>query len=922
MRPVKLVMSAFGPYAGRTEVDFEKLGTKGLYLITGATGAGKTTIFDAITFALYGEPSGSLRSKINPRSKYADDKTPTFVELVFAYDGKTYVINRIPKYMRLKDNGKGMTNQEHKATLIYPDGREISGTNEVKEAIADIIGIDKNQFMQIAMIAQGDFQKLLTAKTDERRGVLRKVFNTDCYSRIQEKIKEDFTNINKEYDIVERSVKQYIFGIQCDKDDVRSMDVEKAKNGEMLFEDVIELIKKILESDKKSDKKTAEKIAENDKLLEETTIILTKAEDLLKLKNKLEKSELLFKQKTESFEEIKRILKDEKAKKPDQEKLLKQISFIEAELPKYNELEMKKAEAKELSAKLGLYGQKLEKAVNDAKNLSENIKKMKDEHKTLENAGANREKLVREKEQAESRKTDLENLVKKLGDLEFIKEKYERAKKEYRLAFDKAESAKNLYEMNYKAFLDEQAGILAEELGEGVACPVCGSTTHPCLAQKSVAAPSEADVNASKGEFDKAQKKAEELSRSAGEIKGSYEVQVDETEKLVSKLLGECDNALEKSRMLISEVSLNIKEIEKGIATEENNTKRKESLDKIIPAEEEKIKAYEEAVAKNREDISSFTASLKAAESHVKALAETLESESKADAESKKKSLENNLKAMQIAFETAEKNYAESEKAITELSGEIKQLKDQISKSEDIDVDTAAQKKAELTERKNELASIQKAIGYRINANKACLENINKTSAELIRVGKRKSDINALHNTASGNISGKKIELETYVQAYRFDNVLRQASRRLLEMSDGQYDLKRSEMGEGAKAGTGSKTGLDLSVIDHYNGTERSVNTLSGGEQFKASLSLALGLSDEIQSSAGGIKLDTMFVDEGFGSLDPESLSQAYRALSDLSDGNRLVGIISHVAEFKEKIDNQIIVSKDNSGGSKIEIFV
>ena len=919
MRPVKLVMSAFGPYAGRTEVDFEKLGTKGLYLITGATGAGKTTIFDAITFALYGEPSGSLRVKINPRSKYADDKTPTFVELVFDYDGKTYVVNRIPQYMRLKDNGKGMTKQDHKATLKYPDGREISGPNEVKEAITNIIGIDKNQFMQIAMIAQGDFQKLLTAKTDERRDVLRKVFNTDCYSRIQEKIKEDFTNVNKEYDIVERSVKQYIFGIQCDKDDVLSIDVEKAKNGEMLFEDVLELVEKILESDRKSDEKTAEEIAENDKLFEETTVMLTKAEKLVELKNKFKESEQKYKQKTESFEEIKRVLEDEKAKKPEQEKLLRQISFIEAELPKYNELEMKKSEAKDLSTKLALYGQKLEKNVNDAKDLAEKIQKMKDEQKTLENAGANREKLVREKEQAESRKAALENLVKKLGDLEFIKDRYERAKKEYRHAFDKAESAKSLYEMNYKAFLDEQAGILAEELSEGVACPVCGSTSHPSLAQKSAAAPSETDVNASKDEFDKSQKKVEELSRSAGEIKGNYEAQVEETEKLVSEFLGECDNASEKSRMLIAEVSLNIKEIEKGIATEEKNTKRKESLDKNIPAEEEKIKAYEETVAKYREDISSFTASLKAAESHVKALAETLESESKTDAESKKKALENTLRAMQIAYETAEKNYAESEKAITELSGEIKQLKDQISKSEDIDVDSVAQKKAELTERKNELAAIQKTIGYRINANKACLENINKTSAELIKVGKRKSDITALHNTASGNISGKKVELETYVQAYRFDNVLRQASRRLLEMSDGQYDLKRSETGEGGKK---SKTGLDLSVIDHYNGTERSVNTLSGGEQFKASLSLALGLSDEIQSSAGGIKLDTMFVDEGFGSLDPESLSQAYRALSDLSDGNRLVGIISHVAEFKEKIDNQIIVSKDNSGGSKIEISV
>lgn len=921
MRPIKLVMSAFGPYAGRTEVDFEKLGTNGLYLITGDTGAGKTTIFDAIAYALYGEASGDLRDSSMLRSKYAELDTPTEVELTFAYDGKVYTVKRNPEYERKAKKGDGVTVQKAEAELHYPDGRVVTKIKDVNTAIVDIMGVDRNQFSQIAMIAQGDFRKLLVADTKERQEIFRKIFKTDYYRILQDKIKSEYSAVKNEYEVAQNSVKQYISGIQCDENDVLSIEATKARNGEMTVEDVVDLITKILENDKKSESVTAEKISVIEKSLEEVTAVLAKAEEYSKARSELEKSEKTYAELTVTFEEIKKTLDAEKSKKPEHEKLSKQIAVIEAEIPKYDELDAEKAEAQKLANQLQTCNKTLESYVKAQKGIAEDIAKMKEEQKTLENAGANREKLIREKEQAESRKSAIENLVKKISAFDMLNANYERAKSAYRDAFDKTESAKNLYEINYRAFLNEQAGILAEDLADGMACPVCGSTTHPKLAVKSATAPTESDVNKLKNEADKAGDYAAELSRRSGEIKGQVVSQREEIEKLISDHLNSCElgTAQATAENIIAEINANLKLINEKISAEEKNAKRKAQLDEMIPNEENRIKNADEIIGKYREDISGLAASLEAAEKQCKALEDSLEFESKADAVAKKKFLENTLSVMRKTLEDAEKKHAEVEKEIVGLDAKIKQLKKQISESETVDVEVAEQKKSALTEEKISLTAVQRKIGIRIDSNTKSLDNINKKSDELSEIEKRKISLNALNNTANGNISGKeKIMLETYIQMTYFDRIIARANTRFMKMSGGQYELKRSETADNNR----SQSGLDLSVIDHYNGTERSVKTLSGGESFKASLSLALGLSDEIQSSAGGIKLDTMFVDEGFGSLDPESLSQAFRALADLSDGNRLVGIISHVADLKEKIDKQVVITKEKTGGSKIEISV
>ena len=339
MRPLKLKMSAFGPYAGVTEIDFEKLGTNGLYLITGDTGAGKTTIFDAISFALYGAPSGNMREASMLRSMYADADTPTFVELVFLYDEKTYKVKRIPEYTRESKKGSGTTQQKTEAELTMPDGNVINKIKEVNSAITEILGIDRNQFSQIAMIAQGDFRKLLVADTKERQEIFRKIFRTAPYQSLQFRIKSEYSAADKKCDELKNSVKQYIGGIVCSEDDVLNIETQKAKNGELLIEDVVLLIGNLIEQDKLKEAETTKQLQSAEACLTKVVATLAKGEEQIKAQNSLKQSLGSRTEMLEGFEKAKAALETEKARKPEQEKLSKQIAAIETELEKYDELE-------------------------------------------------------------------------------------------------------------------------------------------------------------------------------------------------------------------------------------------------------------------------------------------------------------------------------------------------------------------------------------------------------------------------------------------------------------------------------------------------------------------------------------------------------------------------------------------------------
>ena len=342
MRPIKLVMSAFGPYAGVTTLELDKLGTKGLYLITGDTGAGKTTIFDAITFALYGEASGDNRNADMFRSKYADPDTPTGVELTFEYNGKEYYVKRNPAYLRPKKRGGGFTSKAADAELHYPDGRVVAKLKDVNNAIVEIMGIDRNQFTRIAMIAQGDFLKLLLASTDERKKIFQKLFHTKNYWFLQESLKAQSSSLAKEYEKASDSINQYIGGILCEDDNPLSVSVCKAMNGEMTAEDVTELLDKLIKEDADAKEEFTGEIDKKEQKIKELTAQIAKAEEQKKAEASLKKSEEKLIEVTEKLNEAKAAMEAANEKKPQITALGEKISALKNELPLYDELEAKK----------------------------------------------------------------------------------------------------------------------------------------------------------------------------------------------------------------------------------------------------------------------------------------------------------------------------------------------------------------------------------------------------------------------------------------------------------------------------------------------------------------------------------------------------------------------------------------------------
>lgn len=920
MRPIKLTVSAFGPYAGKTVLDLDKLGENGLYLITGDTGAGKTTIFDAITYALYGEASGDNREASMFRSKYAEAATPTEVELVFAYAGKTYTVKRNPEYERPKSRGEGFTTQKAEVQFLYPDGRVVTKQRDVDNAIRDIMGINRSQFLQIAMIAQGDFLKLLLAPTEERKKIFRQIFKTQLYQDLQDRLKKESGQLNDKCDAARNSIKQYIDGITCDENDVLCMEVEKAKNGLLPAKDVAELIERLLTQD--NDKKTAiqKSISDAEKALEIVNANLGKIEAKEKTQKALDRAQNSLTREKETNLALKADFDIEKGKISERERLAEEKARIEAEFPRYEALDTIEKQIKNDEDAISKKERQLKKDRDQYAADEAAFKTLKKEFESLEDAGEGKEKLSRQKEKAQQKQEKLKNLSKLFEGLHGFADTLDALQSDYKKASAASEKATADYEAKNRAFLDEQAGILAETLENGKPCPVCGSLEHPCIAHKSAKAPTEAQLKRAKENADQARKTAEGLSGECKKAKGLLDAKKDETEKRAKELwqsvpFEDVENKLPEEQKV---VSAEISALDRALSEEEKKVSRRSELAESLPKTEKALEEREKDILGRNTSLEADKASLSEKKKQRETEKELLRFGSIEEAKKKSKALEKHIGEMKEAFDNAQNALSESDKKIAGYTSSIKELTKQISSDCDLDQEGETKKKTDITEKKAADDAAVKVLHMRIESNSQVLAHIREKVGELDALEKRYAWLKALSNTANGNISGKeKVMLETYIQMTYFDRIIARANSRFMVMSGGQYELKRRKEAENNR----SQSGLDLDVIDHYNGTERSVKTLSGGESFKASLSLALGLSDEIQASAGGVRLDTMFVDEGFGSLDEESLDQAMRALSSLADGNRLVGIISHVADLKNRIDKQIVVTKEKSGGSKAQII-
>ncbi|MBR0352351.1 MAG: SMC family ATPase [Oscillospiraceae bacterium] len=921
MRPLKLKMTAFGPYAGTAELKLEDLGTGGIYLITGDTGAGKTTIFDAITYALYGAPSGTVREPSMLRSKYAAPETPTEVELTFEYAGKTYTVKRSPEYERPKARGEGFTKKPADAELKYPDGRVISKTNEVSAAVRDIMGVDRSQFMQIAMIAQGDFLKLLLASTDERKAIFRRIFKTQTYLNLQEELKRQAKTLDDQCTAAKNSLKQYINDIAAAETDVLSIDVEKAKAGEMPLAETLVLLDKLIGQDGAADLALEAAAESVRKELEAVNAALTKVEARKKTQETLAQTEREREKEKLRCENLQKGYAALKEKQPQMDALSGERARIEAERERYraqSELVLKIR-----SAEKDLADKKTEAESKSAKYAADDaaLKGLREELNGLADAGETKQKLESDRKEAGEKEQSFSDLADSVRDYRTKKQNFLTLQEQYVQASGRSSAAEEDYSRKNRAFLDEQAGILAESLEPGKACPVCGSLTHPRPAGKSENAPTEEQLKKAKKLAEDTAKTAADLSSRCASAKGEALALGDTIKKQLGDAGAEVsfDNIDEYIRSGRAEAAAAIERLRAEIEKEEKRIARREELNRILPDREKVLAALKQEIDVLTNTLSAFSASVASDREHYEAVKKTLRFETGGEAEARIREIRTEEEIYKTELTTAENAFRNSEQNLRTLEGSISSLRGQLSEDLGIDEQTEREKKDLLTAREEEISGKRTVLFSRKTANERIRENIKAKAGDLESLESRYAWVRALSNTANGSIAGKeKVMLETYIQMTYFDRIIARANTRLLVMSGQQYELKRRE----AAGDLRGQSGLDLDVIDHYNGTVRSVRTLSGGESFKASLSLALGLSDEIQASAGGVRLDTMFVDEGFGSLDEESLDQAMNALAGLAEGNRLVGIISHVAELKNRIDRQIVVTKEKEGGSRASIIV
>jgi len=913
-------MSAFGPYAAKTVIELDKLGTNGLYLITGDTGAGKTTIFDAITYALYGEASGNTRDVNMFRSKYAEPSTPTEVELTFAYAQKIYTVKRNPEYDRPKARGEGYTTEKANAELHYPDGRVVTKLKEVNKAIVDIMGIDRSQFTQIAMIAQGNFLKLLLASTEDRKKIFQKIFRTQCYYQLQERLKNQTGELAKEYERIGGSIRQYINGIACHPDDVLMLEVDKAKKGELKNTEAVQLVEKLIDQDAAAQQKVLDKIGKLDKQKEAIAAQLAVAENRKTTEEKQEKAKENLDRETQRLKTLETEKNEAAAHQPEVQKAVEAIAKLEAQLPEYAEMQKKQTERTGLQKALEELAQKIQTEEEAEQKLARSIAKFKAEQASLQNAGAAQAAQKAEKERLAEQQKELNALKNEYAAYQKLEAQQKKAQADYAQKSGESGKKRAEYEHKNKLYLDAQAGILAETLTEGVPCPVCGSLEHPHLAQKPENAPTKQELEICKAKAEEAEAATQTASSKASTCNGQVDASRETLQAHGQKWLG--TDAVEEIERLCSEkqqqTAAALQKAEQQLEEIAKQLGRKAALDQLIPQKVDELEQCKNRRGSYETQQAGDGAKLQAAEKRLQELAEKLSYPSEAEANQALQQLRGQKEAWGNAIKETQKAYDECAKNLAALKGTLEGYQKTLQGMEKVDVQAVMAAQAEADQQKAAWEAQKRKIGDRLAVNRPILENLQPQISQMEKTEKSLQCVQALSDTANGRLSGKeKIMLETYIQMTFFDRIIRRANVRLMVMSGGQYELKRRVNAENNR----SQAGLELDVIDHYNGSERSVKTLSGGESFKASLALALGLSDEIQSSAGGIRLDTMFVDEGFGSLDEESLEQAVNALVGLTQGNRLVGIISHVSELKNRIDKQIVVTKEKSGGSKAEIL-
>ncbi|MEL7622233.1 MAG: SMC family ATPase [Clostridiales bacterium] len=1060
MKPVKIAVSAFCPYAGRTELDLASFGGRGLFLITGDTGAGKTTIFDAIAFALFGEASGSTRTADTLRSDFAEANTKTYVELTFLHKNKTYFILRNPRYERPKKSGGGVTTENADATLQLPDGGVITGYREVTAKVIELLGINYRQFKQIAMIAQGEFLQLLLADSKERGEIFRRVFNTDLYQTVQRLLKDREREGKKRCEGLEQSILQYISGIACPQGEQGGELAAKIRGaGIHNAEDVLRELQALITADTKLrrslkqqgselDSKLAGQIAliaqaqyinqafadlaaaqEKQKLLArgqeehnnqkkmlqdaetalytilplETAYLREQAEEE-KLARSITALDREIRAQIKDMEGVKAAWEAEQAREPQREKLAVAIERLTNLLPQYDASQILESELARLAKQQEEAAAALAKLRRQKAELAEQKSLLNKELEGLAEAEVAMAAGEQEGRQLQADQAGLLNLQAALFRLRRWQEEGAILQQQFLDAQEKFRLDNEIYLEKEGAFFRGQAGILAAALEEGQPCPVCGSTAHPAKARPDVRAPSEAELRQLKEKADLTRQRMEEASRQSAAKLAEIKV----AQEQLGRAAAACFPGIEQNGPQGLETIAGGQDIaaliESALAAwaekQEDHSRRQPRLKERLARKkqgketlnllESSLQEAEEGMARQEQQYSGIISAIAAKAGELKALKSSLEYENRRQALVSIEAWTEQLNSLKKAFRQAEEAYQElksklesnqtllsdqrtrltnttqskdqalaaytaklSQEGFADEAGladeeayhralksetEIRELKDRIDQyrqavrtvEQDLqrlkegtankqmqDTEELEAVRQRLEQEKSQAEEAGGMVAVRLGTNEPVALALAKAIREAALYQQEYLLLSNLSKTAGGELPGKqKLAFEQYVQASYFNQILIEANKRLKIMTNGRFELLRRQEGADLR----SQAGLEIDVLDHYTGRIRPVKSLSGGEAFKASLALALGLSDVIQSYAGGVEIDTLFIDEGFGALDGESLEQAIQTLAGLAAGNRLVGIISHVSELKERIDRQIVVRKTIKG-SRISAY-
>ena len=868
------------------------------------------------------------------RCKYADDKTPTFVELEFEVHGVRYTVRRNPEYQRPKARGEGMTTEKADATLTYPDDRPpVTKAKDVTAAVQEIIGLDYNQFSQIVLIAQGQFTKLLNASTEERSRIFRKLFRTQRYAQLQERLQAEASALNQQRTAQNAKLDSLLGGLQFSPEDPDA-EALRALCAQTVPETALSLLDALTARQAAALEEVGTALQATEAQLDTVQQQLGAAAQAQRLAQQLAARQAELAAAKPALDAARAEAGRHAGDAAQLDALTAQVTQAQSALAAYDALDTLCRQQTEARDAARLAAAQAHKRRTQLDSLNAALAAAETELAALADADTRLLALQNRSAQLTQRGEALAKLEQRLADCQRQAKAAHKAQENYRAAAAAQDEARARRDALERAFLDAQAGLLAESLVEGAPCPVCGSTHHPARALLPHTAPTQAQVEAARQAAAEADRQAQNASAAAqsalataNEAKTSLrrdaetllperfttpEGTVPLTFALMTNVLAEENTALQAAQT----------DCKAQCQQAEADCRRKAQLEAARQGKPRQRPVREQSASVADRSAAAQNASADALEGQIAERRAALPYPRRADAQAALDKLEADRSTLRTGMDTAQRKLKQAEQTVAAAEAAVEALTAQ---------QTAAQKELparsaeELTAQQTELTAARETLRSREKQLSAQLLPNRKTAAQYRAAAEARQTlesrwqwVSALAATAGGTLTSKQqIKLEAYIQMNYLDRILRYANTRLMQMTAGQYELERI----GAE-NQRSQSGLDLGVIDHYNGTRRSVKTLSGGESFKASLALALGLSDEVQSSAGGIRLDTLFLDEGFGSLDEESLELAIRVLSGLTEGDRLVGIISHVGALKDRIDRQVVVHKARTGGSTVELRV